>query len=280
MRELNTYTKNTWCPGCGNFGILNSFKKAVKVLSEQGTHESSIMMVHGIGCHGKASSYLNLSGVYSLHGRSMAVAEGIKLANPELNVINFAGDGDAYGEGLSHFLFAAKRNSDITLIVHNNGVYGLTTGQFTPTSVKGQKGPSSPYGNPEDPFNPLTLALEAGATFVARGYPGKPAHLTELIVKAVMHEGFSIIDILQPCVTFNNTYSLYNEKTYIMGKIPSGYEEAFSEVKRTDRIALGVFFEAVKTPYHIMMRESSSGKGRPVSKKDRLEIIKRDYLED
>src|SRR5512136_1742524 len=195
-QELTTPVENTWCPGCGNFGILNAFRKAVKLLEQKGINQSHLALSAGIGCHGKIFDYVPLSGFYSLHGRSMATIQGIKLGNPDLKTLTFAGDGDAFGEGISHMIFAAKRNADITVIVHNNGTYALTTGQFSPTSRKGFKGPSSPDGNVEEPLNPLSLMLEAGASFVARGYAARIDHLADLIVEAVLHEGFSYIDVL------------------------------------------------------------------------------------
>ena len=162
--DLSTDAEITWCSGCGNFGIINAFKKAVKKLEEQGIRRNRLMISSGIGCHGKIYDYLKLSGLYSIHGRSMATIQGMKFANPDLKVVAFAGDGDAYGEGIAHMIFAAKRNADITVVVHNNGAYALTTGQFSPTSKKGFKNPSRPEGNIEEPLNPLSLLLEAGAT--------------------------------------------------------------------------------------------------------------------
>ncbi len=250
MDDLATYAENTWCPGCGNFGILNAFKKAVRALEADGIPRREVVIVTGIGCHGKIFDYLGLSGFYSLHGRSVATAQGMKLANPGLKVVVFAGDGDAYGEGLAHVLFAAKRNADITLIVHNNGTYGLTTGQATPTSVKGFRGPSTPQGSIEEPLNPLTLALTAGATFVARGYPMKLDHLAGLFVRAIRHEGFSLVDVLQPCVTFNNTYELYNKSVTELDVLPSSLEDALGAARRTDRLLLGVMRETSAEPYH------------------------------
>ena len=180
----------------------------------------------------------------------MATAQGMKLANPNLKVIVFAGDGDAYGEGLAHMVFAAKRNADITVIVHNNGVYGLTTGQFTPTSSRGFKGPSTPEGSVEEPFNPLGLMLSAGATFVARGYPVKLDHLSGLVARAIMHEGFSIVDVLQPCVSFNNTYGLYNELVTELEVELDSFDEAMGAARRTDRLLVGVFRNLEKEPFH------------------------------
>ncbi len=248
--DLTTYCENTWCPGCGNFGIFNSVKAAIKQLEGKGVRRSDLFMCAGIGCHGKIFDYLAVSGFYGLHGRSMSTAQGVKLANPSLRVFTFCGDGDAYGEGLEHMLFAAKRNSGIAVVVHNNGVYGLTVGQFTPVSKRGFKGPSSPRGSVEEPLNPLALILEAGATFVARGYSGKPAHLTDLLVQALSHDGFAYVDVLQPCVSFNDTYKLYNESVEIVPGPAKSREEAIALVKRGGKIPIGLFWEERKEPFH------------------------------
>lgn len=275
MEDLGTYAENTWCPGCGNFGILNAFKAAVKELENRGIGKDEIIISAGIGCHAKIFDYLNLSGLYSLHGRSMATIQGIKLANPNLKVITFTGDGDAYGEGLEHMIFASKRNSDITVIVHNNGAYSLTTGQYTPVSEKGFKGPSTPRGSIEDPLNPLALLLEAGATFVARGYSGKVQHLTDLIVQAVEHEGFSFIDVLQPCVSYNNTYKKYNALVEILEEKPSTFEEAISLTKRTDKIPIGIIYQIEKPIFHKQLYGDWNPVLNHLSRKDRIERISR-----
>jgi 2-oxoglutarate ferredoxin oxidoreductase subunit beta len=250
MDDLTTYAENTWCRGCGNFGILNAFKKAVRALEAKGIPRERIVISAGIGCHAKIFDYLNLSGLYSIHGRSMATVQGMKLANPELKTITFAGDGDAFGEGLAHLLFAAKRNADITVIVHDNGVYGLTTGQFTPTSEKGFKGRSTPRGSVEEPLNPLALMLEAGATFVARGYSGKTDNLANTITEAVLHEGFSFVHVLQPCVTFNDTYKRYNELVEEMEEMPGGFEDALTIARKGERLPVGIFYRGQKPVFH------------------------------
>jgi len=250
MDDLTTYAENTWCPGCGNFGIFNAFKKAVRDLEKRGIERGKIIISAGIGCHGKIVDYLKLSGLYSIHGRSMATVQGMKIANPDLKVVTFAGDGDAFGEGIAHLIFAAKRNADITVIVHDNGVYGLTTGQYTPTSEKGFRGPSTPKGSIEEPLNPLSLMLEAGATFVARGYPVKTDHLAEIFVQAIEHEGFSFVDVLQPCVSFNNTYQKYNALVEAIDHIPQTYEEAMAAAKRNDRLLVGILYKIQKPPFH------------------------------
>ncbi|MFW6102980.1 MAG: thiamine pyrophosphate-dependent enzyme, partial [Chloroflexota bacterium] len=251
--ELGTYAENTWCPGCGNFGILTAFKKAVLKLEERGTPRQHIVIAAGIGQHAKIFDYLALSGFYSIHGRALATAQGMKLANPRMKVVAFVGDGDAYGEGIAHMVFAAKRDSDITVIVHNNGVYALTTGQYAPTSIKGFKGPSTPGGSVEEPFNPLALVLAAGAGFVSRGYPVKMDHLVDLFVQAIEHDGFSLVDVLQPCVIFNNTFALYNEKALELDVIPETYEDSLAAVRRTDRALLGVFRNVQGVPFHRRM---------------------------
>ncbi len=250
MDDLATYAENTWCPGCGNFGILKAFKMAVGKLEKRGVTRDKIAISAGIGCHGKIFDYLKLSGLYSLHGRSTATIQGMKLANPGVRVVTFVGDGDAFGEGIAHLIFAAKRNADITVIVHDNGVYALTTGQFTPTSEKGFKSRSSPRGNIEEPLNPLTLMLEAGATFVARGYPVKLEHLSSLMTQAIEHEGFSFLDVLQPCVSFNNTYEQYNALVEVMNTSPKGYDDAMAMAKMKDKLPIGVFYHTQKPAYH------------------------------
>jgi len=205
---LETKTNPTWCPGCGNYGILASLKKAIDGL---GIEPHEVLVVSGVGCHGHAPQWIRTYGFQTIHGRTLPLAQAAKLANHKLNVIAVSGDGDCYAIGLNHFIHAARRNIDITLLVHNNGVYGLTTGQTSPTSPKGFESKSTPFGCAETPVNPLTLALDAGATFVSRGFAGDPEHLKSIISQAVAHKGFSVVDILQPCVVWNkvNTYDFW-----------------------------------------------------------------------
>jgi 2-oxoglutarate ferredoxin oxidoreductase subunit beta len=281
VKELGTYAQNTWCPGCGNFGILSSIKKALADLKDDGLNLSKVAIVSGIGCHAKIVDYINVNTFYSIHGRVPPPMTGIKLANPELTVIGFAGDGDAYGEGIEHLIFSAKRNLDMTFIVHNNRVYGLTTGQFTPTSPAGFKGRSTPKGSPEDPLNPIELMLSAGATFVARGYTRNMEHLQSLIKTAVNHRGFSFIDVLQPCFTFFNTYDFYNERVYEMSQKDhdaSDRNTAFVKAqewayKMGDRIPIGIFYQVEKPTYEERLLEGripvqlTPGDIRPVLEK-------------
>ena len=274
MDELGTNAENTWCPGCGNFGILNAFKKAVVKLEEKGTQRESLIISAGIGCSAKIFDYTNLSGVYGLHGRDIASVQGIKFANPELKCVTFSGDGNAMGEGLAHVLFAAKRNADITIIMHHNSVYALTTGQVTPITNKGWKGPSTPRGSVEEPLNPLAILLEAGASFLARGYTAKIEHLTDLIVQAIKHEGFSFIDVLQPCVSWNNTYKLYNEITYVLEDEPRTYEEALKLSRRSDNLPIGVIWRDKKPTFHDELYGDLNPKNNSISREKRVELIK------
>ena len=247
--NLSTNIKNTWCPGCGNFAILNSIKTVLGVLYDEGIPLENIVIVSGIGCHAKIVDYVNVNSFYSIHGRVTPVAEGIKIANPDLKVIGFAGDGDAYSEGLEHLIFAAKRNIDITMIIHNNRVYGLTTGQFTPTSPVGFKGRSTPEGTLEYPINPLEIMLASGATFIARSYSRGLKYLKKTLKEAITHKGFSIVDVLQVCVTFFNLYKYYNERIYRLKDHDSGnYNQALQKIREWDynsdsQIALGVFYK-------------------------------------
>ena len=274
MNDLGTYAENTWCPGCGNFGILNAFKKAIIELEKKGYNKETLVMTSGIGCHAKIFDYLNINSVYALHGRDMATAQGIKIGNPELKVIDFAGDGDAMGEGLAHVIFAAKRNSDITIIMHNNGVYALTTGQYTPLSRKGWKGPSTPSGSIEEPFNALALLLEAGASFIARGYTARISHLVDLIVQAVEHKGFSFIEVLQPCVSWNNTYDLYNEVVAELDYEPKTYDDAMAVLKKRDKLPIGIIYRTQKSIFHRELLGDHHPLYNKMPREKRLEKIK------
>ncbi|MFA4854798.1 MAG: thiamine pyrophosphate-dependent enzyme, partial [Candidatus Omnitrophota bacterium] len=237
MSQINlaTYSQNTWCPGCGNFAILNAIKGALVELNAEGVPLENIVLVSGIGCHAKIVDYLNLNSFYSIHGRATPAAEGIKLANPDVKVIGFAGDGDAYGEGIEHLIFAAKRNIDITMIIHNNRVYGLTTGQYTPTSPLGFKGRSTPAGTVEPPLNPLEVMLASGATFLARGTSHGIELLKKLFKEAVMHKGFSLVDVLQVCVTYYNMYEYYDKRIYeLKDHNPQDYNQALNKIREWD----------------------------------------------
>ena len=265
-REIITGAQNTWCPGCGNFTIQHTLKSIIADLEKDGTSPDDIVLVSGIGCHAKIADYLNISSFYSLHGRTIPVATGLKLANPGLTVICCCGDGDCYAEGLDHLVFAAKRNVDITVIVHDNRVYGLTTGQYTPTSPFGYKGKSTPYGTAEYPFNPLELMLASGATYIARGYTRKMPQLHSLIRRGIDHEGFSFIDVLQICATFFPAADYYDKRVYdLEGHDPHDREAALLRMREWDysvdaMIALGLFHERSapvfsSPPVHVLSPE-------------------------
>jgi 2-oxoglutarate ferredoxin oxidoreductase subunit beta len=254
--KLETYAVNTWCKGCGNFGILSAINSALRSLAGNGHPMENFVLASGIGCHAKIVDYIDVNSFYSIHGRVPPTITGVKLANRNLSVIGFAGDGDAYGEGLAHLIMSAKRNIDATMIVHNNRVYGLTTGQFTPTSPRGFPGKSTPRGSFEQPMNPIELMLSAGATFVARGFAVKTAHLTSLIEQAVRHKGFSFIDVLQPCFTFFNTYKFYNAKVYELdGHDPGDLDAAYVHAREwnygmeADKIPIGLFYRTERPTF-------------------------------
>lgn len=233
----------TWCPGCGDFGIWSSLKKA---LSELAIPQEQLVIVFGVGCSGNMADFLRCYGFHALHGRALPNAEGIKLSNHKLKVIVIAGDGDTYGEGMGHFIAACRGNHDITLLVHDNEVYGLTTGQASPTMDKGRKTKSTPTGTIEVPVNPIALAVNSGATWVGRGFAGNIPYTTELIKLAIQHKGFSLLDVFQPCVTFNkvNTHIWYNERVYkIEGETNTDKLKAVQWTYESEKLPIGVFYE-------------------------------------
>jgi 2-oxoglutarate/2-oxoacid ferredoxin oxidoreductase subunit beta len=248
-RNLVTGAQNTWCPGCGNFTIQHTLKNILAGMEKEGKSLDNVVLVSGIGCHAKIADYLNINTFYSLHGRTIPVATGIKLANPDLTVICCCGDGDCYAEGLDHLIFAAKRNVDITVIVHDNRVYGLTTGQYTPTSPLGFKGKSTPMGTAEYPINPLELMLASGATYIARGYTKKMQQLEGLIAGGIAHKGFALIDVLQICATFFPVADYYTPRVYdLEDHDRADFAKACDRMREWDysgdaKIALGVFYE-------------------------------------
>ncbi len=240
-----------WCPGCGNHAILKAMKHALVSL-ELAPHQ--VLFVSGIGQAAKAPHYLNANVFNGLHGRSLPVATGAKLCNTDLKVIVESGDGCVYGEGGNHFLAAIRRNIDLTLIVHNNQVYGLTKGQASPTSEPGFVTKNQPDGVFSLPFNPVEVAIAMNAGFVARGFSGKTEHLSGLIQAAVAHIGFSLVDILQPCVSFNkvNTFGWYNQRCYILSEDydPTDRQTAFLKASEWgDGIPLGILYKNKRPAY-------------------------------
>lgn len=248
MNNWETKALKTWCPGCGNFGILAALKKVIGE-NEEKIGRENFVLVTGVGCHGKMANYLNINSFYALHGRGVAVATGIKIANPNLKVIVCAGDGDAYNEGLEHLIHAAKRNIPMVVLVHNNRTLALTTGQFTATSPVGFKGKSTPEGSREKPINPLKLMLAAGAGFVARGYVGRLEHLAKIMEKALFYPGFAFVDILQPCLVFFNTFPVYNQRVYELEKPEKNPHKALEKIEEWNyedgkgKIPIGIFYE-------------------------------------
>ena len=275
MIDLNTNAKNTWCIGCGNFAILNAIKAVINELVTEGLPVENIVLTAGIGCHAKLVDYVNVNSFYSLHGRAIPPAAGIKISDPRLKVIAHSGDGDAYGEGIEHLIFAAKRNIDITVLVHNNRVYGLTTGQYTPTSPEGYKGRSTPFGTKEKPMNPLEIMLASGATFIARGTSGAIPSLKKVIKEAITHKGFSIVDILQTCVTYCDMYDYYDKRIYeLEGHDPHNYDQALGKIREWDynkdaKIPIGLFYKKESPVFEESFRLSGD-EGR-----DRNNIIKK-----
>lgn len=297
-----------WCPGCGNFGILNA---EILALKELGLDPRKIVIVSGIGCSSRIPHYINVNGVHTLHGRGIPFALGIKLANPELTVIVHGGDGDLLGIGMGHLVALGRRNPDITVIIHNNGVYGLTKGQASPTLPRGLKTKALTKPNIQDAINPIAIALASGYTFIARSYAFNIRHLKEIIKRAVKHRGSALIDVLQPCVTYNDIYTrdYYEERIYILDQDtawdPVVREPSEEEVARKldqawvkamewgDRIPIGVFYE---NPYIPTLEERISSeipeyrekppalqkicneKGEPIITRDIFKILFRDKI--
>lgn len=252
-KDFDTTYKPTWCPGCGNFGILIALKQA---LVELNIKPENVLLVAGIGCSGNGVNFLKAYGWHSLHGRSLPTAVGAKLANQDLTVIVMAGDGDGYGEGMSHFIHSIRGNADITYITHDNHLYSLTTGQAAPTTDKGTKTKSTPEGVIEVAANPISLALSAGGGFISRGFSGNADHLTILFKKAIQHKGFSLVDVFQPCVTFNkiNTFKFFLDRLYNLDDNTNynanDKELAFKEaLVWGNKIPYGLFYQDKRETY-------------------------------
>lgn len=250
LKDYDGPVKPDWCPACGNFAQLSAIKN---VLVEMNIEPRDVAVVSGIGCSSNLPEFIRSYGFHGLHGRLLPVASAIKWANPKLTVIGYGGDGDGFFEGTQHFFHTAKRNIDITYVVSDNQIFGLTTGQASPTSEIGFISKSTPDGNIERPINPLTFALAAGATFVARGFSGDPKHLHDLIKAGIQHKGFSFIDVFSPCVTFNktNTYDYFRKRVY---KYESPDRENFADAYRAceewgDKIPIGIFYQVKRDTY-------------------------------
>ncbi len=242
-----------WCPGCGDFGVL----KAVKVgAAKAGVLPKDLVVVSGIGCSSNLPGFMHSYAVHSLHGRAIAVATGIKLANTSLKVVITGGDGDGYGIGIGHFIHAMRRNLDLTYVVMDNQIYGLTTGQASPTTDTGHVTKSTPHGNVEMPINPLALAIVSGATYVARAFSGDPNQMANLIAGGIQHKGFALIDAFSPCITYNkvNSYAFFKKRCYKL-EDDKGYDSSNGTValERSrewgDRIPLGLLYKKEQPTY-------------------------------
>jgi 2-oxoglutarate ferredoxin oxidoreductase subunit beta len=265
LDEYKSDEKPTWCPGCGDFGVLNAVYRALRL---KGYNPHEVVAISGIGCSSRIPYFISTYGFHSIHGRTMPVATGVRVARPDLKTLVFGGDGDAFAIGAGHFVHAMRRNIDITYVVMDNQTYGLTKGQTSPTSGEGYQSLSTPQGNPEQALNPISLAIASGATFVARGFSAEPQKLADLIVEGIDHKGFSFIDVYSPCPTFNkvNTFKYYKEA---VSWLPSDHQasdaiQGLQYAQSRDPLYLGVFHrrEAPTFEEHIAAQETSDGVDR------------------
>lgn len=250
-KEFDVKTEISWCPGCGNFGILNALKLSFSKLN---LSPKDVLIVSGIGQAAKTPHFINVNGFNGLHGRGLPTALGAKSVNRDLKVIVTSGDGDSYGEGGNHFIHNIRRNIDITHLVHNNQIYGLTKGQGSPTTAIGQKTSLQSDGVKLDPINPISTAIALGCSFVARSFSGDQKHLKDMITAAINHKGYALIDILQPCVTFNkvNTYKWYKDRIYYLDEDYDPYNKAKAFEKSLewdDKIPLGIIYKEDKVEF-------------------------------
>ncbi|MBU1003237.1 MAG: 2-oxoacid:ferredoxin oxidoreductase subunit beta [Proteobacteria bacterium] len=263
MVKIEDYGEFTtsWCPGCGNFGIMQAVRQA---LAAQQIAPHQFVYVSGIGQAAKAPHYINCNMFNGLHGRSLPVAQAIRLSNTGLPVLVSSGDGCSYGEGGNHFLAAVRRNVDLTLLAHNNQIYGLTKGQASPTTMTGQITKTQPLGVAATPFNPVAVAVAMKCSFVARAFAGDTEHLAQMIELAMRHKGFALVDILQPCVSFNkvNTYAWYKDRCV---KLPDDYDPSdwataiLTADKYGDEIPLGQIYKDERPPYETFIPQLAKG---------------------
>jgi len=268
---MSLKNETAWCPGCGNFGIRSAIEE---VLRDIPVSPQDTVFTSGIGQAAKMPHYLDVNYFNGLHGRSIPLAVGIKLARPELTVIAYSGDGCIYGEGGNHFIHTIRKNIDITILISDNKVYGLTKGQSSPTTDMGSKNTLDPQGNANIPLNPLSLAITMGAPFVARGFAGEQEHLKAVIKKAILFRGTAIVDILQPCVTFNkiNTYQFYRERVYKLDTpVTDKYEALKAAEEWGEKIPIGIIYKNES----IRARETEKQLFRnPVSKEGIIGLLK------
>jgi len=267
-KDYRSGIKPTWCPGCGDYAVLMGVQIA---LSRLDLDPDDVFIVSGIGCSSNLPHFLRCYGLHGIHGRTLPIATGAKLANPDITVIAVGGDGDGYGIGVGHFVHAMRRNVDITYVTMDNQIYGLTTGQVSPTSMLGHRTKTTPGGNIERPVNPIALALAAGATYVSRGFSGDPKMLGELIAKGIRHRGFSLVDVFSPCVTFNrlNTYDWFRQRVYDLkgvGHDASSIDRAFERAQEFgEKIPIGLFYQVLRPTYE--EQDPVLRKGAPAKQK-------------
>lgn len=254
MQDFRVSENPTWCPGCGDYAVLASLQKAVANI---GLHPDEVVLSTGIGCSGKLSQHFNSYGFHGLHGRSLPLAQGVQIANHHLTVIAAGGDGDGYGIGMGHFIHAMRRNVNLTYIVMDNNIYGLTTGQTSPTSAKGFTSKTTPAGAAEDPIRPLYLALAQGASFVAQAFSGDVKEMTEIFEAAIRHKGFALVNCFSPCVTFNkvNTYDWFKENLVKLSEKddyhPKTHIEALHYISKYSGLVTGIIFQQTdRKAYH------------------------------
>ena len=255
-------TKPTWCPGCGDYGVVVGVEMAVKRLK---IPSHNVVIVSGIGCSSNLPHFLDAYGFHGIHGRALPIAEGIRWANHSLTVIATGGDGDGFGIGAGHFVHTMRRNVDLTYVTMNNQIYGLTTGQASPTSMLGQKTKSTPTGVIERPIDPIALALASGATYVARGFSGDVKQMTELIANGITHKGFAFVDVLSPCVTYNkiNTFDFFRQRVYRLenaGHDPTNLTQAWERsLEWGEKIPTGLFYKVDRPTYEDLEEVLSAG---------------------
>ncbi|HTT73047.1 MAG TPA: thiamine pyrophosphate-dependent enzyme [Thermoplasmata archaeon] len=271
-------TKPTWCPGCGDFGVVAAVEGALKRLKIP-SHD--VVIVSGIGCSSNLPHFLSAYGFHAIHGRALPVAEGIRWANHGLTVIGTGGDGDGFGIGVGHFVHAMRRNVDLTYVTMDNQIYGLTTGQASPTSTMGQKTKSTPLGVIENPIDPIALALAAGATYVARGFSGDVKQLTDLVAGGIQHKGFALVDVFSPCVTYNklNTFDFFRQRVYKLesaGHDPTNLPAAFQRaLEWGDKIPIGLFYRTERPTYEDLEEVLAAGPlaHQPAGARGRPELL-------
>jgi 2-oxoglutarate ferredoxin oxidoreductase subunit beta len=268
VKDFRNEVRPNWCPGCGDFSVQAAIQRA---LANTGKEPEEVAVISGIGCSGRISGYINSYGVHGIHGRALPIAQGVKLANRNLTVIASGGDGDGFGIGLNHFMHAVRRNMDITYVVMDNQIYGLTKGQTSPTSAHGFKNKTTPEGNIEHALTPTQVALGAGISFLAQGFSTDINQLTRLIEEAINYKGFALVNVFSPCVTFNkvNTYDWFKENIVNLDNDPN-YDHtdraaAMAKIVETNGLCTGLIFKEDRVAYEDLI---SGYKSEPIVQQD------------